>query len=208
MTVQELVSGIRFKQKDNNEVKFSDYDIIQSLNEALRYINQSYAMRNSDFLEKIVPYHQKEMNEEIEAWNKEHPDEQKEKVDFRKGVDLPDDFLMLVSLRGAFGHPLSPCPADVRPHHHHYKIVGRKLFLSEDADMLYRYTLPQVSKMEDEVDLPFIFYDPIVKVTGMILNQSPDTDVMMDAINTMVENLVPARRYAHFDMPLPFYVRS
>lgn len=208
MKVKDIVAGIRFKQKDNNEVKFSDYDILQSMNEAVRYINQSYSMRNSDFLEKMEFYHQKEMNEEIAAWNEEHPEEPRDTVDFRKGVDLPDDFLTLVSLRSTRGYPLHPCPADVPPRHHQYKIVGRKLYLSCDADMLYRYVLPAVTDMEGEIDLPPIFFDPVVKITGMILNQSPDTDVMMQEINTIVENLIPARRYTHLDPPLPFYLRS
>lgn len=30
ITVAELIRLIRFKQKDNNEIKFSDYDIIQA----------------------------------------------------------------------------------------------------------------------------------------------------------------------------------
>ena len=32
---------VRYKQKDNNEIKFSDYDILNAMNEALRYIVQS-----------------------------------------------------------------------------------------------------------------------------------------------------------------------
>lgn len=36
IAVTELVRLIRFKQKDNNEIKFSDYDIIQALNECIR----------------------------------------------------------------------------------------------------------------------------------------------------------------------------
>lgn len=207
LTVDEIIKGVRFKQKDNNKVKFSDYDIIGSLNEALRYLNQSYAMRNSDFLEKMKFYHKKDMNAEIDKWNEEHPGEQKEYVEFRKGVDLPEDFLTLVSLRNTFGHPLSPCPADVPPRHNQYKIIGTKLFLPCDADMLYRFVLPEV-KAADSIDLPRIFYDPVVKITGMVLNNSPDTDVLMDEINTMVVNLVPARRYAHLQVPLPWKLRS
>lgn len=207
MKVEDLVNAIRFKQKDHNEVRFSDYDVMQSLNEAIRYINQSNALRNSDFLENMAFYHLQEMNEEVEKWNEEHPEEPKEKVDFAKGVDLPEDFLMIVSIRDRHGHPLHPCPAGVPPRHHQYKIVGKKIYLHNDADMLYRYSVP-AAKIDGEIDLPSIFFDPIVKVTGMILNQSPDSDVMMQEVNTIVESLIPARRYSNIDPPLPFYVRS
>lgn len=208
MKVEELINAIRYKQKDHNEVRFSDYDIIQSMNEALRYINQSNALKNSDFLENMAFYHLKEMNEEIDEWNAENPEEdQKEHVDFRKGVDLPDDFLSIVSIRDRFGHPLHPCPSGVRPRHHQYKIVGNKLYLHGDADLLYRYILPPVT-MDGDIDLPRIFFDPIVKITGMILNQSPDSDVMMQEVNTIVDSLIPARRYFSIDPKLPFVLRS
>lgn len=207
ITVDEIIRGVRFKQKDNNEVNFSDYDILTSLNEALRYINQSYAMRNSDFLEKLKPYKIRDINKEIDEWNEEHPEEQKPHLRFEDGFDLPDDFLTIVNIRDTFGHPLSPCPADVPPRVHQYKIVGSKLYLHVDAVMLYRYVISDV-KMDGEIELPRIFYDPIIKVTGMVLNNSPDTDVMMQEINTIVENLIPARRYANLDVPLPWKLRS
>ena len=206
MTVDEIIRGVRFKQKDNNEVNFSDYDILGSLNEALRYINQTNAMRNSDFLEKMKFYRLREINEEIDKENEES-EEKKPHLTYRDGFELPEDFLTVVSIRDTFGHPLSPCPADLPPRHHQYKVVGNKLYVHGDADMMYRYVLGEV-RMGDTIDLPRIFYDPIVKVTGMVLNNSPDTDVMMNEINTIVTNLIPARRYSHLDMPMPWVLRS
>lgn len=205
MTVDELVRGIRYKQKDNNEVLYSDYDVLNGLNEAIRYINQSYAMKNSDFLEKLVSYRIKDMNRDIEAWNEEHPDEPKEQVDYAKGIDLPDDFLSLVSLRNTHGHVLKPCAADQPARYWYYKILGNKLYLPCDADMVYRYVLEAVD-MDGTVDLPRIFFDPIVKVTGMILANQPDTDVMMQEVNTIVEALIPSRRYVNLDPPMPWRI--
>lgn len=205
MTVSEIMRGIRYKQKDNNEVLYSDYDILQAINEALRYINQTYAMKNSDFLEKMQPYRIREMNAEIDEWNEANPGDQKEYVDFREGVDLPEDFLTVASIRNTFGKPLKPCPADVPPRPWEYKIVGNKLYLPGDADMLYRYVLGEVTS-DDAIGLPRIFYDLIVKVAGMILANAPDTDVLMQEINTLVVNLVPARRYSHLEMPMPWRI--
>ena len=65
INVKDIIQSVRFKQKDNNEVKFSDYDIIQSLNEAVRYINRTFALKNSDFLEKEVEYRLDEINDQI-----------------------------------------------------------------------------------------------------------------------------------------------
>ena len=50
--VSALVRKIRFKQKDLHEIKYSDYEILQAINEALSYLNQSQALGNSEYLEK------------------------------------------------------------------------------------------------------------------------------------------------------------
>lgn len=47
ITAAELKRLVRYKAGDNNEVKYSDYDVLQAINEVLRYINQYYI--NSDF---------------------------------------------------------------------------------------------------------------------------------------------------------------
>ena len=49
IAAKEVLHLVRFKQQDHNEIKFSDYDIKNALNEALRYIVQSQALQNSDF---------------------------------------------------------------------------------------------------------------------------------------------------------------
>ena len=56
ITVKNIIAEVRYKQQDNNEVRFSDYDIIQCLNEAIRYINRSFSLKNADFLETIKKY--------------------------------------------------------------------------------------------------------------------------------------------------------
>ena len=67
ITAKSLKQLIRYKLGDNNEVQYSDYDILQAINEVLRYVNQYYI--NSDFLEKVQHYRQDEMNAEIDEYN-------------------------------------------------------------------------------------------------------------------------------------------
>lgn len=168
MEKSAIIASVRFKQKDNNEVKFSDYDIEQSLEEALRYLNQSYALRNSDFLEKLKEYRKEEQEE----------------------FSLPDDFISLVSIsHPETGYMLHPCNAHVKPKWNEYKIVGGKIYTEKDIDMMYR------CKVTLEV-LPDIFFDILVKLTGLILNNA-ETDIMREAVDDLVSELVPARRYSN-----------
>ena len=76
INVKRLVYRIRFKVKDMDEVTYSDYDVMEAVNECIRYLNQDKALKNSDFLEKVQHYVQEEMNAEVTAWNEAHPDEE------------------------------------------------------------------------------------------------------------------------------------
>lgn len=197
--VKDLVHSVRYKQKDHNEVKFSDYDIIQSLNEAIRYINRSFALKNSDFLEKEKFYHLAEMNEEIDKENEgiEDEDEKKPHLEYKDGFDLPDDLLSIVSVvTTAMRYPLHPCNAQKRPSWHEFKVINGKIYVHEDVDLMYRYSIGAVT-MQDIIELPDIFTDLLVKLTGMILNQNPQEDIMAEANKSLAEELIPVRRYAN-----------
>ena len=194
--VDAILKTVRFKQADNNEVKFSDYDILQSINEALRFINQSYSLKNSDFLEKVVEYTLDERNKEINAYNLQNPKSPKELYTYEDGFPLPDDYLSLVSITTKKTHyPLHPCNALKIPNHREYKIVANTLYTKEDVLFMYRFSLSAPGK-DGTIDLPEIFYDIIVKLTGLILNNA-ETDVMREAVDSLVNELVPARRYTN-----------
>lgn len=196
--VTDVIQSVRYKQKDNNEVKFSDYDIIQCLNEAIRYINRSFALKNSDFLEKVYEYRLDEINAEIDEKNEDIEDEEDKlpHVEYKDGFDLPDDLLSIVSVTTKnLRYKLHPCNAERIPNHREFKVIAGKMYVREDVDLLYRYSIEAV-KAEDMIDLPIIFMDLLVKLTGMILNQNPQEDIMAEANKSLAEELIPTRRYA------------
>lgn len=198
INVTDIMQSVRYKQKDHNEVKFSDYDIIQSLNEALRYINRSYALKNSDFLEKVKEYRLDDINAEIDKENEDIDDEEAKKphIEYKDGFDLPDDLLSIVSITTKeIRYKLHPCNAERIPNHREFKVLAGKLYVREDVDLLYRYSIGAV-KADSVIDLPDIFMDLLVKITGMILNQNPQEDIMAEANKTLAEELIPVRRYA------------
>ena len=238
----KILRMVRRKVKDNNEVQYSDYDVLDALNECIRYIGMDFSMKNSDFLEKIKKYRQDEMNADIAEQNNHIISEAfkgtgvlgytalgdavigkesdisaddiqlLESVDFVRGVDLPEDFVSLVSvIRTRDGYHLSPIPAGESMDKHKwqtfggYKIFGGKIFCGADFDLAYRSHLKEVKDVDtDEIELPEVFTDTIVKVTCMVLQNNADTDVMTREISRLTDSLIPSRRYSNVKRRMPF----
>ena len=198
---------VRKKLNDNDEVKYSDYDVLDALNECIRYINVNYSMKNSDFLERIKRYRQDEMNAQIAAYNETASEEdQKSLVDFSSGVDLPNDFLTLVSvIRASDNYHLSPVTAGEKVTYGGYKVFAGKIFCATDFTITYRSQLEPVNDLAtDEINLPEIFMDMIVKISCMILQNNAETDVLMQEISRLADSIVPARRYTNVKRRMPF----
>lgn len=193
---KKILRLIRSKVKDNNEVTYSDYDVLDAMNECIRYLNMNYALKNSDFLERIKKYRQDEMGITFST----------------DGAELPEDFISLVSvIRARDGYHLSPIPAgeDMDKHKFQslggYKVFAGRIYCAADFDLAYRTEIAQVSDAEmDEIALPNVFIDLIVKVSCMILQGNADTDVMMREISKLADSIVPARRYSNVKQRMPF----
>lgn len=210
ITYKELKRLIRFKERDNNEIRFSDYDIKEALNECIRYFNNSYALQNSDFLEKIIVLSEEKMNLEIMEQNKDLPEEEQLPLyNFKDtGVELPDDFLSLQGIAFENSNEMMHPTEGVRtPHHNEYKVTGDRLYLGHPfVRMIYKAAIAEVTNEDDVLELPFIFKDTLAKITCMILENNASTDVLMEAVNDAVANLVPRRRYTNARIRMPFIV--
>ena len=217
INVEKLVYRIRYKAKDMDAVLYSDYDVLEAINECIRYLNQEKALKNSDFLEKRTYFNEAEMNAEIKKYNEEHPEEEpKELLNFAEtGVDLPEDLITLVDItRGRDGYHLSPVPAveGINPHYQNqYKIINGKLYTNTDFYLLYRAEIAQLkladlTDKEAIVELPEVFTDLLIKVSVMILTNTADNDVMAREISRVAENLIPGRRYNNIKIRMPFHV--
>ena len=199
--VQKVIRNVRFKEKDNDEIKYSDYDIIQSLNEVLRYLSMRLSTLNTDFMEKELVLDEKKINEDIAAYNAELPEgeEPKEEVRFPvTGVELPDDFLSLMGVKRMRDDYLLKCiPSGNRLHHDEYYIMGNKLYVRNHAvRLLYRASeIGDVSENTDTIALPDFFFDSLAKMTSMVLHNEANTDVLSDAFEREVNSMIPRRRY-------------
>ena len=126
---KKILRLIRNKVKDNNEVQFSDYDVLDAMNECIRYLNMNYALKNSDFLERVKKYRQDEMGIVFST----------------DGAELPEDFVSLVSvIRARDGYHLSPVTAGEDMDKHKlqsiggYKVFAGKIYCS----LISLYLLP------------------------------------------------------------------
>lgn len=208
---KEILRLVRYKQLDNNEIRFSDYDIKNALNESLRYIGQSQALQNSDFLLKLQKYNELEINAQIDADNADIENEEDKipYIDFQlSGIDLPDDYQILAGItRIDNGYSMRPCDAARIPNEYEYKVVGDKIYSGCRAfDMTYKRTLASVDDIEQgQVELPAFCLDLIVKITGLILNQA-ENDVLLHTVESTARAIIPRRRYNNMQFKMPFMV--
>lgn len=209
ITAKRISRQVRYKLNDNDEVKYSGYDMLNAINESIRYLNQSYALSNSDFLEKIKEYRVDEMNKEVDEYNKNKAadDPEKEHYDFEKtGAELPDDFVVLVTVaRAKDKYHLSPVTLEEDLSFGTYRVFAGRIYTRSDFDLLYRAKLNEFTDLSTgEIELPDIFFDCIVKIVAMILEQNPNNDVLMSETNRLVSSIVPGRKYSNVKIKMPF----
>ena len=187
ISFEEVKRLIRFKEKDNNEIKFSDYEVRMAVNECIRYLNNNLALLNSDFLEKALHI--------------------TEEANTSEGIELPEDFITLVSvMRYNDGYVMSPVQAVKAPSDNEYKVVGGKFYSGTPAiTILYKAAIAEVKESTDGIELPFVFKDVLVKLSCMILNNA-ETDIMMKAVDDAVRAIVPRRRYTNARIKMPFKI--
>lgn len=207
MIAKQILRMVRQKEKDNNEARWSDYDILDALNECLRYFNAYLTNKDSEWLQAIKEYREDDMNAEIGRWNLEHPDEKKPSVSFAKtGVELPEDFVAIANIyRISDRYRLHVATASLRPSHNEFVVFGGRIYCNYDFELQYYRQILAVTDKADEISLPDIMLDPIIKITRLILNNA-DVDTMTQAITDAVEKMIPRRRYNNARQVMPWYM--
>jgi hypothetical protein len=184
--VSDLVRKIRFKQKDLHEIKYSDYEILQAINEALSYLNQSLALGNSEYLEK-----DKEYVFDDDA--------------YIKGISLPYDFMTLISVtRVRDGYKMHPVSVGRNTDYGEYKVFANKLYCREkEVKVAYRAVLTDVENINEDIALPAFMSDGLVNLSIMVMNNQ-STTVLSEATEALIKNITPLRKYANARQRMPF----
>lgn len=177
---------VRWKEKDMNAVRFSDYEIWDALNEVLRYVSNRLAHLQSDVTERMRTYKERDLGVAFDE----------------EGVSLPEDFLSLQGVYRIGGERrLRAIPAG-EVHGDLFKVAGDRLYVHGDFKLCYYATLGAVHE-GDRIPLPEVFFDMLVKLTRMVL-AGEENDAMMQAVISEVEAIVPRRRYNHMRLRMPF----
>lgn len=192
LTYKEILRAVRFKERDNDEIKFSDYEIKEATNEAIRYISNSLADTNSDFNERQRFYNQEECGCNF----------------LIDGTPLPDDFLSLVSVsnRHNIEDVMTPCLTSGIPKHNEYKIARNKIFCGcPEFCLIYKCSIPEIESDDDEIELPYFMKDTFVTLVRRIV-AGAEEDIMREAQEEAVNQLIPKRRYRNAKIRMPFRI--
>ena len=130
ITVADVIELVRQDEKDINEVKYSDWDILNAINKTMRLIANRFAMTNSDFMEKMVTYPADSTNQGRiiydEGYNKNLTE-----------YDLPDDYVAVDKVLAENGYEMSPS-VDGIVRRGQYRISGNKIYLVQNVTFWYR----------------------------------------------------------------------
>ena len=230
MKALRVLRMVRQKEQDNDEVKYSDYDIREAVNEALRYLNVTLSNKGSEHLQKTIDLNQTDINtqginpyDSVELFESKVPLFESEvplwaepltaDYDFaERGIELPPDFVSMIDIqRMDDGYHLYPATSLTEVQspwgEKKYLVMGGRIFVKGEVFRLhYNRTLVAVKNMEtDEIDLPDVFIDPIVKLSRLVLNNA-DVDTMTQAVTTAVDRILPRRQYTNIRQRMPFYL--
>ena len=184
MEVDRILSLIRWKERDTDEVRFSDYELMEALNEALRYVGARLANKQSDLLERTADYDAQESGED--------------------GAPLPEDFTSIKGVYRKGSHCRLHAASDDHVRGDTFRLFGGRIY-AKGAFVLHYYGQILPAVQGGAVALPDAFLDVLVKLARMVLNNA-DVDTMTQAVTQEVDAIVPRRKWNNARPKLPFYV--
>ena len=180
----QIKDTVRWKEKDVNEVRFSDYEIYHAINEVLRYITARLANMQSDLLEREKTYGRDE---------------------FVGGAAfLPDDFMSVKGVYRTADHYRLHAVSDDHVDADTFRLFAGRIYATQEITLHYYGKLLPVYE-GGQVMLPDMFLDAIVKLTRLVLNNT-DVDTMTQAVTTETDAIVPRRKYNNMRPKMPFFV--
>lgn len=170
---KKILTLVRLELNDYNEADHSDFEILKRLNSVLNLVGSLKILEDTDYLT-----------------------DKKALVISNNSVDLPNDYLQLIEVTDTDGFVMLPCPVTREPKDYQYKIMGEKLYTAADGVVIfYKKYIAPVSAFTENINLPSVFTDILVKATALALAGGVDNGSLMTAINDMVLNSVPLKQY-------------
>ncbi|KGF47539.1 hypothetical protein HMPREF0872_03815 [Veillonella montpellierensis DNF00314] len=86
------------------------------------------------------------------------------------------------------------------------KVLGHTLYLDSDETISYFYQIPKVLTIEDEIDLPYLFFALLVRYAGGILDGAIQSDTLANALSGEVQRMTQSNTVGPIIRPMQFYV--
>lgn len=179
MTPNDIILAVRMAPeiKDIDAAHYSDYDILQALNEVAAYLYNALAEQTSSLLDKRAELQKAESDGESFA--------------------LPEDFLQIVSAYNGDARVMEPQTKGGELTEHSYRIIGAKLYTKSKAvTLVYKpfFVDLTTSDLEKDMDLPPFFKPLLKKAVILILQGSGQQDtavlqLVADGVAKIVGNM-------------------
>ncbi len=186
METDRIIQLVRWKEGDTDETRYSDFELVEALNEALRYVGICLANRQSDIIEHAASYTDAQAGYET------------------RGAPLPEDFTAKKGVYREGNHYRLHAASDDHVDEDTFRLFGERIYAKGTFCLHYYGRIPPAVQ-GGEVALPDTFLDALVKVTRMVLNNS-DVDTMTQAVAQEVDSVIPRRKWNNARPKLPFYV--
>lgn len=182
IAVNDILAQVRIDVKDMDEVRVSDWDILNALNKTLRIAANYFATKNTDFFDKSL---------HIEA------------EEAREGIDLPDDYITVRQVvRDGDHYLMSPSTGGLN--RGTYVVTNNRFYAKVPCTMFYKGYVEKAEK-DGELSLPMTFFDILCMTTRLIMDNGT-TDVVIQYVADEAQKIIPRRKYANVKIKMDFDV--
>lgn len=185
MKVSELFVEFRYEINDQNKIRFSDYQLMNSLNSVLRLMNNAL---NTLFSPIIVTSATVALTNNSGA--------------------LPADYQSLVVItKTGDASPLEPVTLQTTPTNEQYKIMNTTLFSNNSSvDIIYRKTFSKIVAVTEDVPLPDYFVELIKKYmkASLVDGLSKTEQSFSQMLSQDIAAVVTGNEYTYLQRELPF----
>jgi len=190
LTGTELFTELRYELKDQNKIRFSDYQLKYALNTTIRIISNALANLHSPMLATAAT------------------------IAMTSGIGtLPTDYQSIISVvinPGLYTEiDLKPVTLKTTPTNEQYKIMNNSIYSNNSSvDIIYRTRLNAITDTSAELPLNDDFVELIKKyMKAILLDNASTTDLSFtNSISADVAALVTGREYTYIERELPFMI--
>lgn len=174
--VKKVAIAVLFNLDEMYARKHSDPELLEAINSVLRVLNMILINRESNWVVK------------------------ESKIRERNGkATLPEDFAKMKAI-------YVTKEGETKPYDGKYRIVKDIVYIDDSGTMDYFYIIPEVSTMEDEIDLPSIFLQLLIRYATGLIDGTFGKTALDGLISDEVDKLSSADNYPVIERPMQFYV--